>query len=329
MGNCVLLCSFYTPSLTLTHHTHHTPPSLLNMDVADEKIRILSLDNLSYVGGIFSSQNSRVYCAVHVKKNIRVAVKYAVKEKQENSIVEEAIILEALEKYKSLEEEKGMHFPVNIVSFAGLFKRNSHFFLATVYYPNGCLFDYVLPESDDHVDYDEVMAMKWIKQLASAIAFVHRCGYVHADIKPDNCFMDQNHDLYLGDFGLSVMDKTRLKIKSYGTYGYTCPELLSSGSEPEELTVRTSADVWSYGIVVYIILLKDIPWNTAENSDPGFSKYKQDLAIPFRDHRYKEKVPELAMSLMKRCLDPNPDTRIRMEDAIYLAESYSKKKLDF
>ena len=45
--------------------------------------------------------------------------------------------------------------------------------------------------------------MIWIKQLVSAVAFLHQNKIVHRDIKLENCFINDKNDLFLGDFGIA------------------------------------------------------------------------------------------------------------------------------
>lgn len=45
-------------------------------------------------------------------------------------------------------------------------------------------------------------SLKAIRPLVEGVAILHKNGYVHRDIKPQNIFLNSNNDLILGDFGL-------------------------------------------------------------------------------------------------------------------------------
>lgn len=50
--------------------------------------------------------------------------------------------------------------------------------------------------SDEH-------AWRVLRQLLSALAYLHQRGIIHRDVKPDNVFYDSRNDIKLGDFGLA------------------------------------------------------------------------------------------------------------------------------
>ena len=65
------------------------------------------------------------------------------------------------------------------------------------FYPNGTLADKI-----DMFKGNLLEAIKAIRPLVEAVATLHKKGYVHRDIKPQNIFLNSNKDLILGDFGL-------------------------------------------------------------------------------------------------------------------------------
>ena len=55
---------------------------------------------------------------------------------------------------------------------------------------------------------------RWIRQLASALAWLERLGYAHGDLRPANIFLDVKEDIQLGDFDATVRVGKELRVAS-------------------------------------------------------------------------------------------------------------------
>ena len=79
--------------------------------------------------------------------------------------------------------------------------------------------------------------------VAEALAYAHRCGILHRDVKPSNIFVGESGTVKLGDFGLSCLVANGVKDKS-GTEHYMAPEVLSDGK------VSEASDQYSLGVTL-------------------------------------------------------------------------------
>ncbi len=121
----------------------------------------------------------------------------------------------------------------------------------------GELFDHIV----DKGCYDEQKARQVMRQILEALRHLHMLGIIHRDIKPENilCCDSDGVDVKIADFGLSNTFAPTSTLKSQcGTPVYMAPEMLQRHS------YTTSVDVWSAGIVLYIILSGSMPFY-AEN----------------------------------------------------------------
>ena len=73
-------------------------------------------------------------------------------------------------------------------------------------------------------DVPEDWAKFYIAEVVLAVDAIHRMGYIHRDVKPDNMLLDANGHLKLADFGTCVkMDVVSIGICSVCSVGVLCP----------------------------------------------------------------------------------------------------------
>jgi calcium-dependent protein kinase len=113
-------------------------------------------------------------------------------------------------------------------------------------------------------NFSERIAIRIMRQVVSAVLYCHINGIVHRDIKSDNIlFLNQDisSPVKLIDFGISVKFEkdTKLKEKT-GTVLYIAPEVIS-GSYDEK------CDIWSCGILLYMMLCGVPPFNGSSRKE--------------------------------------------------------------
>ncbi|UMM44497.1 hypothetical protein L5515_019642 [Caenorhabditis briggsae] len=108
-------------------------------------------------------------------------------------------------------------------------------------------------------------AQYFYRQLIRGLEFIHSKRICHRDIKPANLFLDGRDCLKIGDFGLSdyFMDAQGNQIllrNRVGSQFASAPEVWSRNN----LRVAgPPTDVWSTGIVLFVMLTGTVPWDCA------------------------------------------------------------------
>eukprot|EP01060_Flectonema_neradi_P000484 TRINITY_DN10307_c1_g1_i4.p1 TRINITY_DN10307_c1_g1~~TRINITY_DN10307_c1_g1_i4.p1 ORF type:complete len:474 (+),score=118.63 TRINITY_DN10307_c1_g1_i4:113-1423(+) len=113
----------------------------------------------------------------------------------------------------------------------------------------------------------ETTARSYFQQLMYGLHYMHEQNIAHRDLKPDNVLITKTGDVKITDFGLSAVQKTDgrgyispgLSLKTCcGTPYYVAPEVISSSSSKGYSGF--TCDVWSLGILLFGMLLNDMPF---------------------------------------------------------------------
>ena len=139
----------------------------------------------------------------------------------------------------------------NIISVIDVFEENGTVYYVMPYLAGGSLQDYV----KTHGTLSETLAMKYIKQIASALKYMHEEQHIcHYDVKPANILLDDKDNAVLIDFGIS---------KNYDAEGLettTTPVGMSEGYAPIEQYQQNVeefspvSDVYALGATLYFLL---------------------------------------------------------------------------
>lgn len=152
-------------------------------------------------------------------------------------------------------------------------------------------------------------------QLASAIAYCHDHNIYHRDIKPENLLLDENYQLKVADFGLAAIrtDSEALLRTECGTRSYMAPEVLARQQYDGK-----KADCWSVGVVLFIMLSGNPPFQMARPGDWWFNQLKDKKPEKFwRSHlRYSPNFPRPAQDLLTRIFTPDPNLRPTVREVL-------------
>mmetsp|Transcript_25762 Transcript_25762/g.48364 ORF Transcript_25762/g.48364 Transcript_25762/m.48364 type:complete len:270 (+) Transcript_25762:2-811(+) len=159
---------------------------------------------------------------------------------------------------------------------------------------------------------------KFIMQNSlSALAHIHSVcdvGLIHRDVKPENLRFRSKHpdsELVLVDFGLCCPATSVEKRTIVGTLLYVAPEVFSRKYD-------TQADLWSMGVVLYILLTGQPPWK--QNVNVGFVPSKKVLNGEAAESALNAKelveAPGGAVTLLRGLLVTDPLERLSAGQAL-------------
>ena len=150
----------------------------------------------------------------------------------------------------------------------------------------------------------EIEACKFYHQLISGLQYIHQCGIAHRDFKPENILLTNNNTiLKIIDFGLSnSYKKNQLLSTACGSPCYVPPEMVK-----EESYEGTLCDIWSSGIILYLMLCGKLPFYHEEND----IMYEQILSGKFELPSY---LSNNAKDILTKILEVEPRKRIKFEE---------------
>ena len=152
----------------------------------------------------------------------------------------------------------------NVIKMIDCFEDAVYLHIVTEKYTGGELFDRIMKNRSNSGCFSEEKAARIIRSLLEAVAHLHDKDIVHRDIKPENIIFahsGEDSDIKLIDFGLSRIHKKGDELMSnpVGTSYYMAPEVLQRKYDK-------SCDVWSIGIVAYILLCGYPPFNGSNDA---------------------------------------------------------------
>jgi calcium-dependent protein kinase len=122
--------------------------------------------------------------------------------------------------------------------------------------------------------FDEIIARKRfnekdtaeiLRQVISVVAYCHSNNIVHRDLKPENILLEDKSSSSLNvkviDFGASqICDPDSRLTEKFGTVYYISPEVLKGN-------YTTSCDIWSIGVIMFILLCGEPPFNGEDDEE--------------------------------------------------------------
>ncbi|XP_074587015.1 CBL-interacting protein kinase 1-like [Curcuma longa] len=188
----------------------------------------------------------------------------------------------------------------NVVRLFEVLASKTKIYMVLEYETGGELFDRI--ESKGRLPEPE--GRKLFQQLIDAVSYCHEKGVFHRDLKPENVLLDTQGNIKISDFGLSALPQQfghdGLLHTTCGSPNYVAPEVIANRGYD-----GATADIWSCGVILYVILTGCLPFDDRNLAVLYQKISKGDVQIP-------KWLSAGARNMIRRVLDPNPQTRINM-----------------
>lgn len=193
-----------------------------------------------------------------------------------------------------------------------------HILIMVMEYIEGTDLEKILDKSSS---LDVKTALRYFKQILSALAFAHQKSVIHRDIRPSNVLINLDNDVKIADFGTSTL----LREKQFATTKIGSPPYMA----PEQFEGKTvfASDIYSAGSLFYEMVTGFPPIILANPMEI----YKRAKAAQFTPLSQKnpQVPPELNRVIMKTLAPDLKERYAHATDVLNDLEQMGKKSRDY
>ena len=194
----------------------------------------------------------------------------------------------------------------------------------------GELFEYITKKQH----FTEKEASQILKQIAHAVHYCHHRSIAHRDLKPENLLLHQKASevehivIKLADFGFAKVDNGDLTTPQFTPY-YVAPQVLEAQKRQKEIRMGQrspsspyfydkSCDMWSIGVILYIMLCGYPPFYSEIPHQPITQRMRKRIMsgdFNFPDNEWKN-ISSNAKDLIQKLLCVEPNQRITVDELL-------------
>ena len=233
----------------------------------------------------------------------------------------------------------------NISGLRDMYEDSTHYYLILDLVSGGEMFEHLI----QYGAYSEADAARLVHEIASALAFIHGVGVVHADLKPENLLLSTKNRLdgtiKMIDFGCAVVSdeveenvnddnvdadgniipalkkkitvqkiRAKKKASSIGTTAYWPPERFSLNDDErgkQDFDVTPAMDMWSVGVILYIMLTGVHPFDVrGVSTDAEIERTIRANPRPPLDKALVGHLSDSVIDLILKLMERDPNKRI-------------------
>jgi serine/threonine protein kinase len=238
----------------------------------------------------------KVYLAHQILTGCKVALKVISKKSLKKKNAEQRI-------QKEINILKQIPPHPNIIRLFEIFQDTDYYYLVFEYAPLGDLVSYFFKEDL----FPEEKLRDFYGKFLRGLEHIHKANIIHRDIKPDNILMDANFNPKIADFGISnFYNKDEIIEDTGGTPLYLSPEVIEN-----EGKINFKTDIWSSGIVLYLLVFGDTPFKGRNMNELFLQILSKE--VNFNHTNDFNDDQSLVQDLIKKMLTKNPENRITLD----------------
>mmetsp|Transcript_21023 Transcript_21023/g.34764 ORF Transcript_21023/g.34764 Transcript_21023/m.34764 type:complete len:797 (+) Transcript_21023:125-2515(+) len=203
----------------------------------------------------------------------------------------------------------------NICGLRENFDDGKHYYLALDLISGGEMFDHLVKQGA----YSEADAARLVREIASALSFLHGIGVVHGDMKPENVMLStkkaSDSVVKIVDFGCAQVEEMACTPVGI-TPAYSPPEVLDTNNDNN--TMRPSQDMWALGIILYIMLTGLHPYDLdGDAADEEIqAKVLSGKMPPLRNSPITAHMSESSIDLIEKLMAQKAKKRITAHEML-------------
>ena len=199
----------------------------------------------------------------------------------------------------------------NILKLYEIIESPSYIFLIMEYFNIITLSDYIKSKKK----FTEDESLNIYKQVISILLYFHDMNIGHLNLNPNEILIDSLGNIRLCDFKYSVFytSTDKVKCKYIGDMNYLSPEILS-----EKTCFPEYADIWSSGVILYLLLFGQLPFK-------GINKFDLQKKIMGAEFLLPLNISKNLQEFIKNIFEVKTDVRYNLENILSSALFKDKK----
>ncbi len=149
-------------------------------------------------------------------------------------------------------------------------------------------------------------------KVCDAISYAHDRGVIHRDLKPDNVMVGDFGQVYVMDWGLARLSRSKAKAGAQmaakgpvGTPPYMAPE--QARGNPEEMDERT--DVFGLGAILYQIVSGQVPYGRTNDVQEILTRARAGDTVPIDEALKQRPVAKRIRAIVTKAIAADPRDR--------------------